>query len=234
MCCLGQKEAYLVFARFGLDCKETKLGAIGEALGQREYDYHEEDTHCGPDAWFFHYKCFRSGFGWRGDAVAGAIIGGTLGLMLGGAANSHPVRRPPPPPRYYQTPEEIRYNASIQSRLNYLGYNAGPVDGVMGRQSRTAISDFQFEAGFRVTGRLTNEQVDVLFSADFERAHFNAPPPDAPLPVPPQDNASASDNAGMSTGEPDIVENEPIEGNEDDNRSAAEQALPAAPLRKRP
>ena len=104
----------------------------------------------------------------------------------------------------------------------------------MGRRSRTAISDFQFEAGFRVTGRLTNEQVDVLFSADFERAHFNAPPPDAPLPVPPQDNASASDNADMSTGEPDIVENEPIEGNEDDNRSAAEQALPTAPVAQAP
>ena len=89
-----------------------------------------------------------------GDAVAGAIIGGTLGLMLGGAAaNSKPAR--PAAPRHYRSHEEVRYYASIQSRLNYLGYNAGAVDGVMGRRSRAAVSDFQYEAGFPITGRLT-------------------------------------------------------------------------------
>ena len=109
-----------------------------------------------------------------GDAVAGALVGGTLGFMLGNAtAHPHPVRRPPPPPRYYQTPEAVRYNMDIQHRLNYLGYNAGHVDGVLGRRSRTAISDFQYEAGFPVTGRLTNHQFDVLFSPEFEQAHFD-------------------------------------------------------------
>ncbi|WP_119309468.1 peptidoglycan-binding domain-containing protein [Cohaesibacter haloalkalitolerans] len=156
-----------------------------------------------------------------GDAVAGAIIGGTLGLMLGGAAaHSHPVRRPPPPPRYYQTPEETRYNMDIQTRLNYLGYNAGGADGVMGRRSRAAISDFQYEAGFPVTGRLTNEQVSVLFSPEFEQAHFNPVSPNAPLSNPPAANNTVapvdqgSDNAASAPADtmadaPEVVSNDP-------------------------
>ena len=151
-----------------------------------------------------------------GDAVAGAIIGGTLGLMLGGAAaNSKPARRAAP--RRYRSHEEVRYYASIQSRLNYLGYNAGAVDGVMGRRSRAAVSDFQYEAGFPITGRLTDEQVNVLFSPEFEQAHFNPTAPDAPLSVDPiEDDAGfstvpQSSTASQSSVVPQVIESEPTD-----------------------
>ena len=143
-----------------------------------------------------------------GDAVAGAIIGGTLGLMLGGAAaNSKPVRRAAP--RRYRSPEEVRYYSSIQSRLNYLGYDAGPVDGVMGRRSRAAVSDFQYEAGFPVTGRITDEQVGVLFSPEFEQARFNPTSPDAPLPVEPEEETGAVSSASQPSDDLPIIESEP-------------------------
>ena len=101
----------------------------------------------------------------------------------------------------------MRYYSSIQSRLNYLGYDAGVVDGVMGRRSRAAVSDFQYEAGFPVTGRITDEQVSVLFSPEFEQAHFNPTPPDAPLPVEPEEDSFAT--AAPSSGEPQVIENVP-------------------------
>ncbi|WP_319412992.1 peptidoglycan-binding domain-containing protein [uncultured Cohaesibacter sp.] len=142
-----------------------------------------------------------------GDAVAGALVGGTLGFMLGNAtAHPHPVRRPPPPPRYYQTPEAVRYNMDIQHRLNYLGYNAGYVDGVLGRRSRTAISDFQYEAGFPVTGRLTNHQFDVLFSPEFEQAHFDtveASRQQSSAPV--EDNSAVSSSSSQASASDDAA-----------------------------
>lgn len=55
--------------------------------------------------------------------------------------------------------------ASVQRRLNQLGYNAGPVDGVYGDQTRAAMASFQRRIGDRATGRLTSEQVAVLYDS---------------------------------------------------------------------
>ena len=41
---------------------------------------------------------------------------------------------------------------SIQQRLNVLGYNVGPADGLMGNGTRTAILAFQRDKGIAVTG----------------------------------------------------------------------------------
>lgn len=40
----------------------------------------------------------------------------------------------------------------IQSRLNNLGYNAGPVDGLIGAQTRAATKAFQSDEGLVVDG----------------------------------------------------------------------------------
>jgi hypothetical protein len=45
----------------------------------------------------------------------------------------------------------------IQSLLNTLGFNAGPIDGIKGRQTIRAIRSFQRERGIPVTGELDNE-----------------------------------------------------------------------------
>ncbi|PVB63007.1 L,D-transpeptidase family protein [Labrenzia sp. 011] len=43
----------------------------------------------------------------------------------------------------------------LQELLNQMGFNAGPVDGVMGRKTRAAISLYQEGADLPVTGRIT-------------------------------------------------------------------------------
>jgi peptidoglycan hydrolase-like protein with peptidoglycan-binding domain len=61
-----------------------------------------------------------------------------------------------PVPVIAQTSTEIAtpYSISdIQQALNDLGYDAGPVDGVMGRKTRGAIRAYQRQTGLPVTGK---------------------------------------------------------------------------------
>ena len=55
--------------------------------------------------------------------------------------------------------------AQIQTGLNRLGYNAGPVDGVWGGQTEEAIRRFQFDHMIEVTGQLTRDVVKELEAA---------------------------------------------------------------------
>ncbi|HEY5753052.1 MAG TPA: peptidoglycan-binding protein [Chthoniobacterales bacterium] len=43
---------------------------------------------------------------------------------------------------------------SVQRRLTVLGYYGGPIDGIMGPKTRTAISAYQREHGLVVTGTI--------------------------------------------------------------------------------
>jgi peptidoglycan hydrolase-like protein with peptidoglycan-binding domain len=49
-----------------------------------------------------------------------------------------------------------------QQRLNQLGYNAGPEDGIMGRTTRAALMEFQRAERLPATGRLDRATVDAL------------------------------------------------------------------------
>jgi peptidoglycan hydrolase-like protein with peptidoglycan-binding domain len=50
-------------------------------------------------------------------------------------------------------PQPVPAVAEAQSRLNRLGYEAGPEDGLMGRRTRSALEAFQRTYGLPVTGR---------------------------------------------------------------------------------
>jgi len=52
----------------------------------------------------------------------------------------------------------------VQRRLNQLGYNAGPEDGVMGQATRAALIEFQRVEGLAATGRLDRATIDALRS----------------------------------------------------------------------
>ena len=52
--------------------------------------------------------------------------------------------------------------AQVQSRLAREGYDPGPIDGVIGPQTRDAIADFQSDHGLPVTGRIDNSLVNAL------------------------------------------------------------------------
>ncbi|WP_319533188.1 peptidoglycan-binding domain-containing protein [uncultured Cohaesibacter sp.] len=106
-----------------------------------------------------------------GEFVAGALIGGAVGFIAGSANKKH-HKRPAPRRTYSVSPAQRENNREIQDRLNYLGFNAGVPDGVLGRRSKDAIAAFQAEAGFVPNGYLSPEQTGVLFSAAFENQHF--------------------------------------------------------------
>jgi hypothetical protein len=51
---------------------------------------------------------------------------------------------------------------SVQRRLNQLGYQAGPEDGMMGPQTHRAISAYQNRMGMQPNGVLTPGMVDEM------------------------------------------------------------------------
>jgi hypothetical protein len=53
--------------------------------------------------------------------------------------------------------------------LNYFGFNAGSVDGQLGRQSRSAISRYQAYMGYPATGQLSPFEYDLL-TTSYNRA----------------------------------------------------------------
>ena len=54
--------------------------------------------------------------------------------------------------------------AGIQSRLNNLGLNVGPVDGIVGSKTKAAIRNFQNRYGLAVDGEAGNRTVEKLKS----------------------------------------------------------------------
>ena len=66
-----------------------------------------------------------------------------------------------PSPRIKARSELVR---NIQSNLDRLGYDAGPIDGLMGRQTKEAIDAFQTTLGITPTG-LVSEELLLLLKA---------------------------------------------------------------------
>jgi|GEM_PF-2864895 len=54
--------------------------------------------------------------------------------------------------------------SEAQSRLNTLGYKAGPPDGIMGRRTRDAIKQYQQKMGLKVTGSASADLIKHLRS----------------------------------------------------------------------
>jgi peptidoglycan hydrolase-like protein with peptidoglycan-binding domain len=64
-------------------------------------------------------------------------------------------------------PEKIQIRVddevkSIQRVLNNLGYDAGPVDGIMGSKTREAIKLYQQDHDLPVTGQLNSNSKKIL------------------------------------------------------------------------
>ncbi|WP_209011840.1 L,D-transpeptidase [Roseibium aggregatum] len=75
------------------------------------------------------------------------------------------------PLRMIITPnQEPNANKTLQSLLNKMGFDAGPVDGVIGRKTRAAISLFQEGADLPVTGQVTTALVNRVYKdAGYEK-----------------------------------------------------------------
>ncbi len=112
-----------------------------------------------------------------GDFVAGALIGGLVGHAVTkesqrNRAQKQTTRTQPTVRR--STIASTQQGREIQSSLNYFGFNAGGVDGQLGRQSRAAISRYQAYMGYPATGQLTPLEEEILITSH-RRAQIGSP-----------------------------------------------------------
>lgn len=73
--------------------------------------------------------------------------------------NDAPPTHPPPALADLSTP------IGIQSALEVLGYNVGPVDGIVGTRTRAAIKDFQAKEGLKVDGIAGPKTIEAMKKA---------------------------------------------------------------------
>ncbi|WP_417589195.1 peptidoglycan-binding domain-containing protein [Pararhodobacter oceanensis] len=106
-----------------------------------------------------------------GDAIAGGIIGGVIvGAIQHNRTRTQPVRTHRP-----RVPSAARQQArDVQTALNHFQFHVGVADGVLGRQSRAGISQYQAYLSFPVTGHLSEFERQVLLSAH-QRAVMGGP-----------------------------------------------------------
>ncbi len=114
----------------------------------------------------------------RAAADAADVFGGIVGGIIGGAIVNEANKN-----RQTQTRTVVRRsgvssvqraeNRETQTALNYFGFPAGTPDGVMGRNSRAAIRQYQSFLLFPPTGSLTPFERDILVGA-FNRAQYGS------------------------------------------------------------
>lgn len=123
-------------------------------------------------------------------AVAGAVVGGPIGAVVGGAAGGyvgHEGTEPGPSRSARSASSSSAYDASlvrsVQQTLNDRGYNAGPVDGVWGAGTESALRDFQQSNGLPQSGNLDRQTRAALgVSQSSVASSANGPTPSSPAP----------------------------------------------------
>jgi hypothetical protein len=80
------------------------------------------------------------------------------------AESAAPAARPEPPepPAFEPTRSQVR---DAQARLNILGHDAGPADGLPGRRTEAAVARFQRARGEQADGRLSEGVLAALAAA---------------------------------------------------------------------
>lgn len=85
-----------------------------------------------------------------GDFLGGAVVGGVVGYAIGKDQQKKKARKST---RTYRPGiPSTTQGAQTQTALNYFGYNAGRVDGQIGRGTRSAIERYQASMGYPVNG----------------------------------------------------------------------------------
>ena len=98
-----------------------------------------------------------------GDFIAGAIIGGIVGANAKKQRRS--TTRSTTRKTYRSKLPSTQEGRNIQASLNYFGFNAGAVDGQLGRKTRNAVSQYQAYLGYPVTGQLSAFAQNLLISS---------------------------------------------------------------------
>ncbi|WP_394196473.1 peptidoglycan-binding domain-containing protein [Litoreibacter albidus] len=104
-----------------------------------------------------------------GDFAAGIVAGVVGSAIVRNAGKQKRVVRKKTyakkKPRA-SVPSHVRQERrDIQTSLNYFGFPAGTPDGVLGRNSRNAISNYQAHMGYAATGQLTDYEKNFLLQS---------------------------------------------------------------------
>ena len=107
------------------------------------------------------------------DDVFGALIGGMIGAAISNQGNSgsRTTTRPSAPSR---SSAEIAEARMMQEALNYFGFPAGAPDGIVGRGTRNAVSQYQMFMGYAPTGNILPHERNFL-TTSFNRASMESP-----------------------------------------------------------
>ncbi len=89
--------------------------------------------------------------------VEGAMIGAAAGGLLGGFTDEDTINLGDPIWAEGDKPANSSAVNRVQSGLSRLGYDPGPVDGVMGSKTDAAIRNYQRDQKLLVDGRPTAE-----------------------------------------------------------------------------
>ncbi|WP_170335599.1 peptidoglycan-binding domain-containing protein [Ruegeria arenilitoris] len=88
-----------------------------------------------------------------GDFLGGAVVGGVVGYAIGKDQQKKKAQRTTRSTRTYRPSiPSTTQGAQTQTALNYFGYNAGTVDGQVGRGTRAAIERYQVSMGYPING----------------------------------------------------------------------------------
>ncbi|SFN56830.1 Putative peptidoglycan binding domain-containing protein [Roseovarius lutimaris] len=107
------------------------------------------------------------------DGLVGGLVGGAVsGIIVNESAkareNKRATTRARTPRKTYRAPVNSVARQQVreeQTSLNYFGFPAGTPDGVRGRNTRNAVSQFQAHMGYPATGYLADYERQFLISS---------------------------------------------------------------------
>lgn len=110
-----------------------------------------------------------------GDAGAVAV-GVGLGILGTLAVQDANKRKRATTTRRSSCGATCQQNREMQAALNHFGYNAGPVDGVPGSRTRSAVRSYESQMGFYADGNLDPTERDFLMNAYYRSTSGNYGP----------------------------------------------------------
>ncbi|PTX56344.1 putative peptidoglycan binding protein [Litoreibacter ponti] len=103
-----------------------------------------------------------------GRDFAAGIVAGVVGsaIVRNAGKQKRVVRQKTYTKKRATVPSYVRQERrDIQNALNYFGFPAGTPDGVLGKRSRAAISNYQVHMGYPATGQLTDYEKNFLLQS---------------------------------------------------------------------